>query len=90
MRSETATQECEHGLTIRETEVLERASYGLRNQDIASELGISEKTVQAHMRHVLLKLGVRSRTHAVAEALRAGLISGNAHHGALSQGAGQR
>lgn len=62
--------EHEHGLTDRETEVLERASHGRRNQDIATELGISEKTVQAHMRHVLLKLGVRSRTHAVAEALR--------------------
>jgi two-component system, NarL family, response regulator len=70
----TTQDEDVHGLTDRETEVLTQASYGLRNQDIASELGISEKTVQAHMRHVLLKLGVRSRTHAVAEALRRGRL----------------
>lgn len=63
-----------NGLTDRETEVLEQMSCGLRNQQIATALGISSKTVETHVRRVLLKLGASSRTQAVARAIRSGRI----------------
>ena len=49
------------GLTPRETEVAERAARGLANQAIADELGITERTVRAHISSVFEKLNVADR-----------------------------
>jgi len=49
------------GLTPREIEVAERASRGMANQAIADELGITERTVRAHISAVFEKLGVPDR-----------------------------
>jgi DNA-binding NarL/FixJ family response regulator len=51
-------------LTARETEVLSLISRGRSNVEIARELGLSVKTVQNHVSHVLAKLQVRDRTQA--------------------------
>ena len=51
-------------LSPREEEVLHLISLGLSNAAIASELYISEATVKVHVRHILEKLGARSRTEA--------------------------
>jgi NarL family two-component system response regulator LiaR len=61
-------------LTPREHEVLELIGRGLPNKRIALELGISEKTVKAHVGRVLAKLGVSDRTQAALHAVRAGLV----------------
>jgi len=53
-------------LTPRELEVLELISRGMRNREIASALFISQSTAKVHVRHVLEKLGVRTRAQAVA------------------------
>jgi len=53
-------------LSDREEEVLRLVAQGLRNQDIAQRLFISDVTVKAHMRNIMKKLGARSRTHAVS------------------------
>ena len=53
-------------LTLRESEVLVLVARGLTNKDIANELVISESTAKAHVRHVLEKLGARSRTEAAS------------------------
>jgi DNA-binding NarL/FixJ family response regulator len=53
-------------LTPREAEVLELMAEGYRNREIAEAFVISQSTVKIHVRHVLEKLGVRTRTEAVA------------------------
>jgi ATP/maltotriose-dependent transcriptional regulator MalT len=52
-------------LTQRELEVLALMAQGLRNHEIAAAFVISESTVKVHVRHILEKLGVRSRAQAV-------------------------
>jgi predicted ATPase/DNA-binding CsgD family transcriptional regulator len=64
-------------LTRREQEVLELMAFGLTNKEIALRLRLGRRTVETHINHVLGKLDVSSRTRAVVEAGRAGLI-GNA------------
>jgi DNA-binding NarL/FixJ family response regulator len=55
----------ERTLTAREVEVYALLAEGLTNREIAQRLFISEVTVKVHVRHILAKLGVRSRTQAV-------------------------
>lgn len=62
------------GLTPREVEVLRLISDGLGNQAIAERLFISEHTVHRHVANVLAKLEVSSRSAAVAQAGRLGLL----------------
>lgn len=62
-------------LTERETEVLRLLALGHSNKDIARHLQIVEDTVKTHVKHILAKLGVQSRTQAVLCAMRLGLVS---------------
>jgi len=62
-------------LSQREMEVLKLASRGMSNQDIANELYLSLRTVQAHLGHIFNKLQVNSRTEAVVHALKEGWIT---------------
>jgi len=62
-------------LTEREIEVLRLATRGLSNQDIADELCLSLRTVQAHLGHIFNKLQVSSRTEAVVRALKEGWVT---------------
>jgi DNA-binding NarL/FixJ family response regulator len=61
-------------LSMREIEVLQCLTAGLRNKEIAGRLEISEATVNAHVKHILEKLNVSDRTLAVTTALRRGII----------------
>jgi DNA-binding NarL/FixJ family response regulator len=61
-------------LTPREVEVLQLLAAGLSNPQIAERLSVSEETVKTHVRHLLGKLVVASRTEAVAVGLRHRLI----------------
>lgn len=61
-------------LTKRESEVLRQIILGLSNKSIALELSLTEGTVKAHVKSILAKLGAISRTHAVAMALRYGIL----------------
>jgi NarL family two-component system response regulator LiaR len=62
-------------LSRREIDILKLATEGLGNQNIANELCLSLRTVQAHLGHIFNKLGVSSRTEAVVCALKKGWIS---------------
>ena len=61
-------------LTSREQEVLDALAAGQSNKEIASQLGISDKTVKVHVSHILSKLGVYDRTQALLAAAKLGLI----------------
>jgi LuxR family transcriptional regulator, maltose regulon positive regulatory protein len=58
------------GLTRRETDVLKLISLGYTNREIARELFIAEVTAKVHVRNIIRKLGVRSRTEAAIVAIR--------------------
>jgi DNA-binding NarL/FixJ family response regulator len=60
-------------LSEREREILALLAAGHSQDEIATELFISPKTVATHIQHVLLKLNVRSRAQAVAAAYRLGV-----------------
>jgi DNA-binding NarL/FixJ family response regulator len=64
MRYEEATRA---KLTPREREVMLRVADGLSNAEIASALVVERSTVRKHLEHVYRKLGVRSRTAALAK-----------------------
>jgi len=61
-------------LSARELEVLGLIAAGRRNAEIADALFIAESTVEYHIRHVLTKLGARSRTEALRKAREEGLL----------------
>jgi two-component system nitrate/nitrite response regulator NarL len=62
------------GLTERERQVVQLLSEGLSNKLIADRLGISDHTAKFHVNGVMMKLGASTRTEAVVEAMRRGLI----------------
>jgi ATP/maltotriose-dependent transcriptional regulator MalT len=62
------------GLTVRELEVLKLVSIGLSNNAIAERLFISEHTVHRHVANALTKLNVSSRSAAVAQVARLGIL----------------
>jgi NarL family two-component system response regulator YdfI len=63
-------------LTDREFEVLNSVARGERSKEIAVQLGISERTVKAHLASIYSKLGVDSRAAAIAVAAQRGLLAG--------------
>ncbi|WP_295789378.1 response regulator transcription factor [uncultured Microbacterium sp.] len=61
-------------LSVREIEVLQLVSRGASNAEVAARLHITDATVKSHLAHVFSKLGVTSRTAAVASARGLGIL----------------
>lgn len=61
-------------LSAREVEILSLASHGKTAPEVSAALAISERTVAFHINNIVEKLGASNKTHAVALALRQGLI----------------
>ena len=76
--SEIAAEIAEHAtddaLTPREVDVLRLVAKGNANKVIGAQLSLTEETVKSHIRSILAKLGANDRTHAVAIALKRGII----------------
>jgi LuxR family maltose regulon positive regulatory protein len=68
-----STQPLPEALTERELEVLHLIADGYSNAEIAQKLFLAVATVKVHARHIFEKLGVASRTQAVAAARHLGL-----------------
>ena len=73
--SSTCGRRAPGGLTRRELEVLRAIASGATNRQVAQQIVISEKTVARHLANVYAKLGVSSRTAAVAWAYQQGVIA---------------
>jgi DNA-binding NarL/FixJ family response regulator len=63
------------GLSNRELEVMRLVASGRTNREIAGELVLSTRTVDMHVRNILMKLRCRSRTEAAAKAGDLGLLA---------------
>lgn len=61
-------------LTERELEVLTAVARGDRSKEIARDLGVTERTIKAHLTNVYNKLGVDSRAAAVSVAIQQGIL----------------
>jgi DNA-binding NarL/FixJ family response regulator len=61
-------------LTSREIDVLSLVGSGFTTREISVKLGISPKTVENHKQRIFSKLGVQNQAHAVAVALRSGVL----------------
>jgi DNA-binding NarL/FixJ family response regulator len=72
LRRPRSSGEAPFGLTPRETEVLGLLVEGLSQPEIAERLSLSPKTVGTHIQRIMGKMGVKSRTQAVAIAARDG------------------
>jgi two-component system, NarL family, response regulator LiaR len=75
MREVRAPGDGSEKLSERETEVLRLVASGFANKRIARELGITERTVKAHVGSILSKLHLESRTQAALYAGRIGLVA---------------
>lgn len=73
-RLETRERAPRSSLTPRELEVLQLVAAGASNREIGRQLMLSEATVKSHLVHIYDKLGVRSRTSAVASAREQGVL----------------
>lgn len=63
------------GLHARELEILTSTAKGMSNKEIASQLNISERTVQTHLVNIFRKMQVSSRTEAVLQGLKIGWLT---------------
>lgn len=57
------------GLTLREVEILRLVAAGMTNRQAAERLGLSIRTIDAHLRSIYAKLGIKSRSAATRYAV---------------------
>jgi DNA-binding NarL/FixJ family response regulator len=62
-------------LTARQLEILTLLAQGVRPKDIAVQIGVTPQTLRTHVQNMLTRLGVHSKTEAVALAMRQGKIA---------------
>ena len=74
MQRRLADQGAHKRLSPREMQTLELVRRGLSNRDIGVALGVTENTAKAHVKAILLKLGVADRAEAVAAGFERGLL----------------
>ena len=72
---ETAEHKIKELLSDREMEMLKLLATGMSNKEIAEKLCLSLRTVKAHMSNIFTKMNVASRSEALVEALRKGLLT---------------
>ena len=65
------------GLTPRERQIVALVAQGLRNREIATQLGISHNTLKNHLQNIFEKLGVHDRLGLVLCAISQGLVPGD-------------
>jgi len=93
LSTEVAIRLAEHvgdkALSEREMEVLQLVGEGKRNHEIGRHLRISQETVNSHLKHIMGKLGAKTRTHAITIAARRGIIQLESFDKRLEEGENQ-
>lgn len=79
-RAEGSFQTETPSLSRRELEVVQGLAMGINGPDLSKSLGISYETVRVHSRNAMRKLGARTQAHAIALALKQGLITPPRHN----------
>ena len=74
IRRPVALERPKSRLSRREIEILSEISAGSTTSEVAAAMGISPKTVENHKQRIFAKLGVQNQAHAVAVAMRSGLV----------------
>jgi DNA-binding NarL/FixJ family response regulator len=74
VRRRVALERPKSRLSRREIEILSEISTGSTTSEVAAAMGISPKTVENHKQRIFAKLGVQNQAHAVAVAMRSGLV----------------
>ena len=77
VQTEFARQESSSGkeLTPRESEIVRYVASGLRNNEVAERLSITESTVKTHLNNIFQKLGVRDRLELTHYAIKTGMVA---------------
>ena len=77
VQTEFARQESTSGkeLTPRESEIVRYVASGLRNNEVAERLSITESTVKTHLNNIFQKLGVRDRLELTHYAIKTGMVA---------------
>ena len=77
VQTEFARQESSSGkeLTPRESEIVRYVASGLRNNEVADRLSITESTVKTHLNNIFQKLGVRDRLELTHYAIKTGMVA---------------
>jgi DNA-binding NarL/FixJ family response regulator len=65
-------------LTVRQLAIAKEVAKGLTNREVADALGVSPKTIDAHLVRIYRRAGLRSRTELAARLFREGLMAGAA------------
>lgn len=78
-RGSAASQDPWAPLTAREFEVARLVTDGLTNAEVAAELGLSPKTISAHLEHIMGKLGVGRRAEVAAWVAATGVLHSRPH-----------
>jgi LuxR family maltose regulon positive regulatory protein len=73
-KAELTTLSTAASITAREQHVMRLIAAGLSNREIAVQLSLAESTVKTHLKNIYHKLGVNSRTRAIAQAQRLKLV----------------
>jgi len=75
LSTEPAEEKIKGQLSPRETEILKLAARGMSNKDIAENLGLSMRTVKAHLSNIFNKMRCSCRTEAIVKGFREGYVS---------------
>jgi DNA-binding NarL/FixJ family response regulator len=75
IRTQASREEAHRQMTVRQRQVLGLVAAGHTNQQIAKALGISVKTAEKHLSHLMAKLGMASRVEMAVQAVQKGWVS---------------
>jgi DNA-binding NarL/FixJ family response regulator len=88
--AETRGPRSKHHLSLKETVIITCITQGMRNKQIASQLGTTEQVIKNYLRKIYDKLGVTDRLELAIQSVQKKIVQADASEVAISQGARQK